>query len=282
MSAQLQRLEQMLGRVLFTRGDDGVAPTEAGLSVVDQARDILARVEVLSRQSAEPSGVDTLMLRLGATMTPVLPGVLAKLSHAHPEVIVTVKSEYAIGALLTMLETDCLDAALVLDYPGQELPDTPTVACRAFSYEPAFVALPSSHPLADRVEVPLRDLAGEAWFVTPDDGAGWPGVFSEACTQAGFSPLRTHEFLDHRNLPTLIASGVGITVCQPTTKTAYGMVVRPLAGSPIRYRQLLAWRRDSPAARLASAMHQFASDTHRALIAETPHYDAWMRRHMQA
>src|SRR5581483_7730161 len=267
MSAQLRRLEQMLGGTLFDRGSGGVELTEFGLEVVDQARDILDRVDALARPRSGPTGVDSVTLRLGATITPVLSGVVTRMAQAHPEVTITVKSEYAIGALLELLEEDRLDAALVLDYPGREMRDTATIASRAFTFEPAFVALPADHPLAQRVEVPLAELAGEAWFVTPDDGAGWPDVFYEACAQAGFRPIRTHEFLDQKNLYHLIAAGMGVSACQPTTKPFYGMVVRPIEGSPIRNRQLLAWRRDSPAAPLAAALHRFATEAYRDLIA---------------
>lgn len=279
MSAQLRRLEQMLGGELFERSSAGVELNELGLDVVDQAREILARVDALSRRPSGPSGLDCVKLRLGATITPVLSGLVTRMAQAHPEITVTVKSEYAIGTLLELLEEDRLDAALVLDYPGRELRDSATIASRAFTTEPAFVALPADHPLAQRVEVPLAELAEDAWFVTPDDGAGWPEVFYDACAQAGFRPIRTHEFLDQKNLYNLIAAGVGVSACQPTTKPFYGMVIRPIEGSPIRNRQLLAWRRDGPAAALAPALHRFATETYRELIAQTPHYHAWAQRH---
>lgn len=282
MSTQLRRLEETLGGALFVRSSNGVEPTELGLGVLDQARDILARVDVLVRRPAKPSPAQGRQLRLGATITPVLPGLVARIRKAHPELKVIVRSEYAIGALLELLEAGRIDAALVLDYPGREMRDSATVASRAFTFEPAFIALPAEHPLAQRVEVPLAELAGEAWFVTPDDGAGWPGVFYDACGRAGFRPIQTHEFLDEKNLQNLIVAGMGVTVCQPTMKPIYGMVVRPLRGSPIRLRQLVAWRRDGPAEPLAPALHRFAAETYRELVTQTPHYHAWAQRQTRA
>jgi DNA-binding transcriptional LysR family regulator len=144
--------------------------------------------------------------------------------------------------------------------------------------EPAFVALPASHRLAQRMEIPLAELAEEDWFVTPDDGAGWPGVFYEACEQAGFRPRQTHEFLDEKNMQQMIVAGVGISVCQPTLRPIYGLVVRPLAGSPIRYRQLVAWRRSGPGSVLAADLHQIAGEVHRELVTQVAHYHAWSLR----
>ncbi|WP_412538873.1 LysR family transcriptional regulator [Longispora sp. K20-0274] len=278
LSTQLRRLEQLLGDELFTRGGAGTEPTLFGQEVLDQARDILSRVDALGRRPTARSVPDGVPLRLGATITPVLPGLMTRIRAGFPEVAVTVTSEYAIDALLKMLSARVIDVALVLDYPGRELCDSDEIACRAFATEPAFVALPSGHPLAQRMEVSLAELAQEAWFITPDDGAGWPGVFYDACERAGFRPAQTHEFLDELNLPGLIAAGVAITVCQPTINPVFGIVVKPLRGSPIGYRQLLAWHRDGPAAPLAPALHRFATATYRELVARSPHYHAWRQR----
>lgn len=280
LSTQLRRLEQVLDGDLFARSSAGVELTEFGMEVLDQARDILARVDALGNRPRDIGPTDgRVMLRLGATITPVLSGLVAKLSEARPDITMTVRSEYAIGTLLEMLEADQIDAALVLDYPGRELCASEIVASRPFAVEPTFVALPAGHRMAQRIEIPLRELSGEAWFVTPDDGAGWPTVFYDACAQAGFHPVRTHEFLDEKNLLRLIVAGVGVTACQPTMRPIYGMTVRPLEGSPIRCRQVLAWRRDGPAAPLASVLHRYAGETYQDLIKQTPHYRAWVARH---
>jgi DNA-binding transcriptional LysR family regulator len=281
ISKQLGRMEVLLGGELFIRGNSGVGLTPFGLEVLDQARDILSRMEALGRRPSDGSTVAGTMLRLGATETPVLPGLVARIRSIHPEVTVTVRSEYAIDVLLRLLAERVIDVALVLDYPGRELLDTETVAARAFSAEPVFVLLPVNHALAQRLEVPLADLSGEAWFVTPDDSAGWPEVFYDACGRAGFHPVRTHEFLGEKSTQKLIAAGIGVSACQPTMKPIYGTVVKPLQGSPLSYRQLLAWRRDSPAAGIAAALHRLAVETCRELITQAPHYSAWCQRQGQ-
>lgn len=278
MSTQLRRLEALLGGEIFVRGRSGVALTPFGLEIVDQAREILVRVDALGRAPAAPAPPGVITLRLGATITPVLAGLVSRIRREHPEMAVTVKTEYSIGTLIELLEAGTIDAALVLDYPGRELRHSAALAHRAFATEPAFVALPAHHRLARRAEVPLGELAAEEWFVTPDDGAGWPGVFYEACARAGFHPAQTHEVLDEKNMLQLIAAGVAVSACQPTMRPIHGMVVKPLAGTPIRYRQLLAWRRDSPAGPRAAALHLLATETYRELVTQTSHYHAWALR----
>lgn len=65
-----------------------------------------------------------------------------------------------------------MDAAIAADYPGRELEHSRQVDHRGIVTEPNFVALSSRHPLARRAQIALADLAGEPWFLTPDDGAG--------------------------------------------------------------------------------------------------------------
>ncbi|MFY1655969.1 LysR family transcriptional regulator [Micromonospora sp. WMMD1274] len=276
LSAQLRRIERFMGGELFLRTNSGVRPTSFGIEIVEGARQILTSVDSLGRRTGRHSCSKA--LRLGSTTTPVLAGLIARISRQQPGVSVTIRSEYGIAALLAMLESDKLDVALVLDYPGFELRDSEMLDTRPFAVEPAFVALPAGHRLAHRTEVPLRELAGEAWFVSPDDGAGWPGVFYRSCEQAGFRPAVTHEFLGEKNLQDMIAAGVGVTICQPTMKPMYGMVVRPLEGSPIRVRQLVVWRREGPAAPLAAQLHRYAREAYQDLVAQTPHYQAWTVR----
>ncbi|GGS53959.1 LysR family transcriptional regulator [Actinokineospora fastidiosa] len=277
VSKQLSRLEALIGGKLFTRSNHGVRLTPLGQDVVDEARDIIARVDVLGVRPSKTS-VAVTTLRIAATHTPVLPGLVARIKAAYPDIGITVRSEYAIDALVTLLETREVDAALVLDYPGRELRESATIARRVFANESSFVALPTGHPLSRRVELALDELSGEAWFVTPSDGAGWPDVFYQACAQAGFTPAKTHEFLGDKALHGLIAEGLGITACQPTTAAVPGVLVKPLRGSPIRYRQLLAWHRQGPAHPVSADLHRFAAEAYRELASRAPHLQAWLRR----
>ncbi|GIG61717.1 transcriptional regulator [Longispora fulva] len=279
MSTQLRRIERMFGEPLFLRSGTGVELTPHGLEVVAQAREVLARADNLGRRPATPP-VRT--LRLGAINTPALPGLLARLRGAMPDLRVVVINEYATGDLVTLLENDQLDVALGADYPGRELALSPGLAHRAIVTEPTFVALPPDHRLAHHTEVPLSELSGDAWFVTPDDGAGWPGVFYAACRAAGFTPDTVHEVMALDQLEAMIFQGMGVTAVQPTHRASDRMLIRPLAGTPIWFRHLLLWRTDSPCGDVADALHHYVTGAYRDLIAHAPHYQAWATRHYAA
>lgn len=276
MSTQLRRIERLFGEPLFLRGTSGVEPTAYGVEVVAQARDVLARAEAIGRRgSAVSSGRDR-TLRFAATNTPILPGLVGRLRAVLPDLTVSVSSVYSSAAIVEQLEDDVLDAGVAADYPSLELAHSDRLAHRGIVTEPSFVALPSRHPLARRVEVALSDLASEAWFMTPDDGAGWPGVFYAACQTAGFEPAAVHEFLgDQTQLQTMIADGLGISMVQATLRPLPGVVVKPLIGTPLWCRYLLVWRRAGLNDDVAEALFASASAAYRALIARSAHFQTW-------
>jgi DNA-binding transcriptional LysR family regulator len=276
MSTQLRRIERLFGEPLFVRGAAGVEPTAYGVEVVAQARDVLARAEAIGRRGTAVSGGGGRTLRFAATNTPMLPGLVGRLRGVLPDLAVSVSSVYSSAAIVELLEDDALDAGVAADYPSLELAHSDRLAHRGIVTEPSFVALPARHPLARRVEVALSDLASEAWFMTPDDGAGWPGVFYAACETAGFEPAGVHEFLgDQTQLQTMIADGLGVSMVQATVRPQPGVVVKPLIGAPLWCRYLLVWRRAGLTDDVAEALFASATAAYRTLIGRSTHFQAW-------
>ncbi|MFJ4275603.1 LysR family transcriptional regulator [Streptomyces coelicoflavus] len=278
LSTQLRRIERLLGEGLFVRASTGVELTAYGADVVSQAREILMRADALGRRRTGGSSAPVSRLRLGATNTPVVPALLDALREACPELTVSVSSVYATGDLLGLLETGELDAALGVDYPGLPVRHSAALAHRAINTVPVFVAIHAGHPLAHRIEVPLEELSEDTWFVSSDDGVGWPGAFYDACRAAGFRPADTHEFHVLDQLQSMIAKGLGVSLVQPTVRPVDGVLVKPLAGDPLWQRHLLLWRREQVEAPVAEALHHHAVHTYRTLLAGAPHLQKWVTR----
>ncbi|MEV5876458.1 LysR family transcriptional regulator [Streptomyces sp. NPDC052101] len=277
VSTQLRRIERHLGEPLFERGTSGVRPTRYGAEVVAQARDVLARADAIGHRPAAARGSRT--LRVASTNSPMLSGTVSRVRTRLPDLSVAVTSVYASSRIVELLEEGAVDAAIAADYPGMELSHSGAVRHRGIVTEPTFVALPSRHRLRQRAQVQLADLAEDAWFVTPDDGAGWPGVFYDACAAAGFTPVTVHEFLgDQTQLQSMIADGLGVSLVQPTLRPIPHVVVKPLVGSPLWCRYVLAWRPDTVAEEVAEAVAQSATAAYRDLVAQAPHLRAWASR----
>lgn len=279
MSTQLRRIERYFGAAVFERGPGGVRLTPYGFEVVAQARDVLTRAAAIGRRPAPGAEAAARTLRVAATNSPMLAGMVSGARSRLPDVSLVLSSVYASSRIVELLEEGAVDAAIAADYPGRELAHSGEVAHRGIVTEPTFVALPSRHPLAQRSQVALADLAAEAWFLTPDDGAGWPGVFYAACEAAGFTPAVAHEFLgDQQQLQGMIADGLGVAVVQPTMRPLPHVVVRPLAGTPLWCRYVLAWRRAAVTDELVDALFRSAADAHRQLVAQSPHLKTWAAR----
>ncbi|WP_067177949.1 LysR family transcriptional regulator [Microtetraspora niveoalba] len=277
LTAQLQRVETALGGQIFRRGRLGVTPTPFGQFVLTRARSILLAVDELVAGTGPHDGRSDLA-RIGGYVTPVLSGLVARLFEV-PGLSVTVHTEYSPRLLLDLLASRRLDAATLVDYPGSELPAPPSVGMRLVATEPVFVLMSSTHPLAGREEVDLADLAGDDWVISPPDGVGWPECVYAACQRAGFTPRVPHSMTEQAMIRQLVAGGHAVSPCQATVQDAPGIVVRPLAGTPLWLRHLVAWRLDGPLARRAGELAGFAARAHREAIADRPHYAAWAARH---
>ncbi|WP_250402088.1 LysR family transcriptional regulator [Streptomyces cellostaticus] len=277
VSTQLRRIERHLGEPLFERGASGVRPTPYGAEVVARARDVLARADAIGHRA--PAARPARTLRVAATNSPMLSGTMSRLRARLPDLSVAVTSVYASSRIVELLEEGAVDAAIAADYPGRELAHSPAVRHRGIVTEPTFVALPARHRLRQSAQVQLADLAEDPWFVTPDDGAGWPGVFYDACAAAGFTPVTVHEFLgDQAQLQSMIADGIGVSLVQPTLRPISHVAVKPLAGSPLWCRYVLAWRPAAVGDDVVEALMQSAAGAYRELVAAAPHLRAWAAR----
>lgn len=278
MSTQLRRIEGLLGEGVFVRSSSGIELTPFGAQVVGRAREVLALTDNLTRLRRPSTSAEVQRLRLGAINTPAVPMLLDALRDACPDLVVSISSVYATGELISLLESGELDAGLGCDYPGIPIRHSPSLEHRAIKTVPVFVATHASHPLSHRLEIPLEGLSEDTWFVSSDDGAGWPGAFYDACRAAGFEPAVTHEFHMLDQLLSMIARGLGVTAVQPTVCPTGGVLIKPLAGDPLWQRHLLLWRRDLIDVSIVETLHHHAVRTHRHLLAQAPHFQKWVAR----
>ncbi|MDH6117518.1 LysR family transcriptional regulator [Kitasatospora sp. GAS204B] len=266
LSRQLLRIEQHFGVTLFVRTRSGTEPTANGAEVIAQSRDVLARMEGIGHRSAETESRPPRVLRLAVTNSPVLPGMVARLHSRLPGSTLRLRSVYASSAIVELLEQGELEAGIAVDYPGLELRHSEAVAVRGIATEPSILALSARHRLRHRADIALGELAQDAWFLTPDDGAGWPGVFYAACAEAGFTPPAVHEFLgDPLQLQHMIAEDLGVALVQATTRPIPGVLLKPLTGTPLWCRYVLVWRRGAVDEELAQALFSAASAAYQEL-----------------
>ncbi|GAB3808172.1 hypothetical protein GCM10027605_40040 [Micromonospora zhanjiangensis] len=90
-------------------------------------------------------------------------------------------------------------------------------------------------------------------------------------------PRKVYE-TDIRGSTDLVEAGAAVALCQATFRPVSGLVTRPLAGAPLRWRLLLGWHAESLAAGMAERILAYARAAYHDAIARNPNYRAWLLR----
>jgi DNA-binding transcriptional LysR family regulator len=165
---QHRTLETQLGATLFERSTRGVELTDVGAVLLREARPVLAQaeraVEAVRRAARGEQGE----LRVGFLSTVanyLMPPVVRTFAERHPGVMLHAE-DVPISALVAGVREGRLDAGL------SRPPLVEDLATEVVLREPVAAVLPEGHPLSDRDELTLADLADEPWVLTPR--ASWP------------------------------------------------------------------------------------------------------------
>ncbi|MER5885031.1 LysR family transcriptional regulator [Streptomyces sp. NPDC001941] len=263
LSAQLKRIERTLGGALFERGRSGVRATALGEMVLDRARIVLPAVSELQQQAVQFARTGRggwRDLRLAGSHGAPLGGLLDRLAADHPGTRVTTLTSWSERELAATVAEGRLDFALVGTCGAATPPESGRVEWREVSDDPVLAMVAAGHPLAGRSEVALTDLAGAAWAAVPGDGC-FADCVTAACAQAGCAPGRLYE-TDAGSCVHLVRVGRAVGFCRATFPGAEGVAVRPLAGSPLSWRQWLGWSPAGAAAEIAPTVLARAREAH--------------------
>lgn len=147
LSAQVHKLEEELGVVVFDRKHKPVVPTPAGVAVLERAREVLRAHERLVHVADELAGdlAGPLSLAVIPTLAPyLLPRFLAAFARAHPRIELTVE-ERRTEDIIAALRADQIDAGLLATPLGER-----GLRERPLFYEPFYVYAAAGHPLLSR------------------------------------------------------------------------------------------------------------------------------------
>ena len=104
LGRHIDALEASLGLLLFSRGRSGMALTEAGLSIVEDARAMRAEADRLAVKAAGRAETVSGTVRITASQvfsTYVMPQVIAGLASAEPDIQVELVASNAVENLLS-------------------------------------------------------------------------------------------------------------------------------------------------------------------------------------
>jgi DNA-binding transcriptional LysR family regulator len=276
LSAQLRRIETMLGGQLFDRSGAGMAPTALGEVVLTRARAVLPALDDLLGVAALTARAERapLRFRIGSVNAPLIGGVIDAVRELYPGAQVVSREQGSPLPLVEDVAEGRLEAAVVGDSPGYELAPRPGVVLTPIVTEPLFVAVPASHPLAGCPEIDLADLADDDWVTPRPDNDRTLEYWSTTLAIAGRRMRVLHE-AEGRLLLEIVRTGHAVSLCQATFEEVPGIAVRPIVGDPLWYRHVLAWHQDGPLAAYGARLAEGADSAYQAAAARSTAHRNW-------
>ncbi|SCK06508.1 LysR family transcriptional regulator [Vogesella sp. LIG4] len=255
VSQAIAELERSLGTPLFRRqASRRVELTDAGLEVLQQARQLLAQAAALGRQPEAASLRGQLSLSCFQDLAPYYaPRLLAGFRRQHPEVELTLL-EGDLASVQRALRSG--KAELALTY---ELASEPQLPRQVLDELPPYALLPAGHPLAAQAVVSLQQLAAEPLIL--EDMPHSREYLLSLFWQQQLTPRVAQAVQSFEMQRGLVAHGCGVALAcmRPAGDHSYdgvAIVCRPLAEALPPQRVVLVQAADSP---LASAFTQWAT-----------------------
>ncbi|MFF5864507.1 LysR substrate-binding domain-containing protein [Pseudomonas sp. NPDC012596] len=230
LTEQIQILEQALKVKLFERSRRGASLTPVGAAILPAVRKFADQLERLELAVEEAVAGHQGMLTIGAissAMFDVLPGVIERFKHDHPQVTVSVREIDSVEAV-PALEAGDIDLAFArLDGDlGKSL------EWRPLTEERLMVALPTEHPLAKRSRIDLASLASEplVMFARKVSPLYFDNLIA-TCRAHGYSPRVLHEVRSVASQIAFVSCGQGIALVPAAMKklAPANVVMRPLS-----------------------------------------------------
>lgn len=155
LSAQVRKVEDYLGVVLFERGKKSISVTPVGTQIIERARQAIAEADaIIEIADASRAGIAG-PFRLGAipTICPYLvPHVLPKIRDALPDLRLIVSEDVTENLTAALLAGDVDAIILATDTISADVEEIDLFE------EPFLAVLPASHALAQQKNVEQADL----------------------------------------------------------------------------------------------------------------------------
>jgi len=211
LSLQIKALEEEVGVRLFERNRRKTTLTAAGLAFRDNATAALSQLEQAIRRARLTANGKMGLLRIGFISTAgseLAADIVRQFRELYPEVEVSLRNILT-AEQIQMLETGALDIGFLrLPIGGHSALDIVTV-----HREPFVLVIPSSHKLAKRKRVRLREVAGENFVMYERTWApGFHDLMFGILRDAGIVPNVTQTAGEVPTLISLVHSRMGITI----------------------------------------------------------------------
>jgi DNA-binding transcriptional LysR family regulator len=190
LTKQIRQLEKQLGVQLFTRSRAGMTLTAAGQALAEKVPAVLAGLDQALWETKSAASAAARVLRVGflaGAANEATQQIIASFARLRPGWRVEMRAAPWTDPTAGLASGDTDVALLRLPFPGQD-----TYRVEVLFTEPRWVALPATHPLAERDHICFQDLWDEPFVAAPAKPApgatgGWPQT-SGRVTRSGSAP----------------------------------------------------------------------------------------------
>ncbi|ASU82158.1 LysR family transcriptional regulator [Nocardiopsis gilva YIM 90087] len=266
VSQQITKLERETSATLLERNGRGVQLTDAAHVLVQHADRILGLItEAEADLEAQQGGVVG-PLRVAAFPTAargLMPQVLVDAAERHPRLSVTLTECDPMASQTLVLRGES-DLAVVQDWEGSPLPILEGIERVHLFDDTAEVAVPVSHPLAEREDVEMSELADEKWISSPRGTICFDWL-ADTLRRRGVEPRIAHYSGEYPTQLALVAAGLGLALLPRLGRGRLWPDVVTVPVRPLLFRSVYAlWRREAgrrPAVRAMVTALRSAADT---------------------
>ncbi|MFH1116487.1 MAG: LysR substrate-binding domain-containing protein [Pseudomonadota bacterium] len=231
LSQQIKDVERELGVLLFHRTHKKISLTEAGTAFLEDAREILRRVNVAAERVRGVAAGILGRISMGfvlPAMDTFLPNAIREFRSQNPGIEMELH-ELGTLAQLDALRTGRIQVGVVRLFQQE----TAGLVVETIAEEPYILALPAKHPLVSLKAVPLAALDGERLIFFPR--RTHPRLYDRilaCCSAVGCTPRISQETTTKTTAIALAAAGIGVTLVPESSKKQRrsGVVYRPIEG----------------------------------------------------
>jgi LysR family hydrogen peroxide-inducible transcriptional activator len=164
LSAQVQKLEDELGIVIFDRSKKPILTTEVGKEIISQARIIVRehkKLQIIANEKSIEAKGNFELAVIPTVASYLIPLFIGHFSETYPQVNLVI-NEHKTGDIIKLLEKDEIDAGLLVTPLEEE-----SLIERHLFYEPFYCYLHKNHPLSKKKLVSGKNLdTGDLWLLS--------------------------------------------------------------------------------------------------------------------
>lgn len=230
ISRQIHSLEEELGTKLFVRSTRTVSLTPAGISFLNDAKEILWKLQMAAQKIEQHSQTNIEILSMGCInemYLNLISEILSLYRQKKPEVhpFLRIAPSRSILNLFFNGEMD------ILSNFQEDLPSRDGILYQEITRIPICCAVPAHHPLAARDSITEQDLAGEHIILC--NSFEMPAKAATVQHHIGrqFSPESIHYCENTLVALSLTMAGYGVSILPPCIPSVSQAAYIPLAGT---------------------------------------------------